>query len=158
MLNRRKIMERTFVALKPDTVKRCLVGEIISRFERKGYKIIGMKLIQPTEELIEKHYAEHIGKPFYPDLVKYFLSGPIVAMVIAGENIIHGVRQIVGATNPDNADVGTIRADYAQIMRQNIVHASDSIESAEREINVWFTPEEIHDDWKTIAEMLIESI
>ncbi len=110
------------------------------------------------QELIEKHYAEHIGKPFYPGSVKYFLSGPIVAMVIAGENIIHGVRQIVGATNPDNADVGTIRADYAQIMRQNIVHASDSIESAEREINVWFTPEEIHDDWKTIAEMLIESI
>lgn len=150
--------EKTFVALKPDAVKRGLIGELISRFERKGYKIIGLKMIQPTNALIEEHYKEHIGKLFYAGLVKYFLSGPIVAMAVEGVNVIKGVRQIVGATNPDNADVGTIRADYAQIMSQNAVHASDSIESGEREINVWFKQEELCTNWKTVSEMLIEEL
>lgn len=150
--------ERTFVAIKPDGVKRGLVGELISRFERKGYKLIGMKLVIPTKEQVEEHYKEHVGKPFYPGLLTYLTSGPIVAMAIEGVNVIHGVRQIVGATNPDNADVGTIRADYAQIMRQNIVHASDSVESGNREINVWFNENEIFDNWKTVSQMLIEEL
>jgi len=149
-------MERTFVAIKPDGVKRGLIGELVNRFERKGYKIIGMKLLIPTVAQVEEHYKEHIGKPFYPTLLKYLTSGPIVAMAIEGVNVIHGVRQIVGATNPDNADVGTIRADYAQIMSQNIVHASDSVESGNREINVWFNENEIFDNWKTVSQMLIE--
>lgn len=149
-------MERTFVAIKPDGVKRGLIGELITRFERKGYKLVGMKLVIPTKSQVEEHYKEHVGKPFYPGLLKYLTSGPIVAMAVEGVNVIHGVRQIVGATNPDNADVGTIRADYAQVMNQNIIHASDSIESGEREINVWFKPEEIFDNWKTVSEILIE--
>ena len=149
-------MERTFVAIKPDGVKRGLIGELVNRFERKGYKIIGMKLLIPTVTQVEEHYKEHIGKPFYPTLLKYLTSGPIVAMAIEGVNVIHGVRQIVGATNPDNADVGTIRADYAQIMSQNIIHASDSVESGNREINVWFNENEIFDNWKTVSQMLIE--
>lgn len=148
-------MERTFVAIKPDGVKRALVGELIQKFEKKGYKLAGLKMIKPTNELVEEHYKEHVGKPFYEGLLKYLTSGPIVAMVLEGFNVIHGVRQLVGATNPDNADVGTIRADYAQIMRLNIIHASDSIESAEREIGIWFKKEEICDDWKTYAEILI---
>lgn len=151
-------MERTFVAIKPDGVKRGLIGELISRFERKGYKLIGIKLLIPTVEQVEEHYKEHVGKPFYPGLLKYLTSGPIVAMAVEGVNVIHGVRQIVGATNPDNADVGTIRADYAQIMRQNIIHASDSVESGNREINVWFKENEIFDNWKTVSQMLIEEL
>lgn len=151
-------MEKTFVAIKPDGVKRGLVGELINRFERKGYKLIGMKLIIPTQQIVEEHYKEHINKPFYPRLLKYFTSGPLVAMALEGHNVVKGVRQIVGATNPDNADVGTIRADYAQIMEQNIVHASDSIESGQREINIWFKKEEIFDNWKTVSEILIEEL
>ena len=148
-------MERTFVAIKPDGVKRALIGELIQRFERKGYKLTGLKMIKPTVSLVEEHYKEHVGKPFYEGLLKYLTSGPIVAMVMEGYNVIHGVRQIVGATNPDNADVGTIRADYAQIMRLNIIHASDSVESAEREIAIWFKNEEICEDWQTVSEVLI---
>ena len=151
-------MEKTFVAIKPDAVKRGLIGEIITRFERKGYKLIGMKLMIPTLEQVEEHYKEHVGKPFYPALLKYFTSGPIVAMAVEGINVIHGVRQIVGATNPDNADVGTIRADYSQLMGQNCVHASDSVESGEREINVWFKKEDIFQNWKTVSETLIEEL
>jgi len=149
-------MERTFVAIKPDGVKRGFVGEIITRFERKGYKIVGMKFVIPTKEQVEEHYKEHIGKPFYPGLLKYLTSGPIVAMAIEGVNVVHGVRQIVGATNPDNADVGTIRADFSQLMCVNTVHASDSVESGAREIGVWFKENEIFDNWKTVAQMLIE--
>ncbi len=149
-------MEKTFVAIKPDGVKRGLIGELITRFERKGYKLIGMKLLVPTKSQVEEHYKEHIGKPFYPGLLKYLTSGPIVAMAVEGINVIKGVRQIVGATNPDNADVGTIRADFAQIMSQNIIHASDSVESGEREISVWFDKNEIFDNWKTVSQMLIE--
>lgn len=151
-------MEKTFVAIKPDGVKRGLIGELINRFERKGYKIIGMKFLIPTAQIVEEHYKEHINKPFYPGLLKYFTSGPLVAMAIQGVNAVKGVRQIVGATNPDNADVGTIRADYAQIMGQNIVHASDSIESGQREIGIWFKQDEIFENWKSVSEMLIEEL
>jgi nucleoside-diphosphate kinase len=148
--------ERTFVAVKPDGVQRGLIGEITSRFERKGFKILGMKLLSVSEKQATQHYAEHVGKPFYERLVKYIMSGPIVAMVIKGYGAVESVRHIVGATNPLKADVGTIRADFAQVMEYNVVHASDSIESAEREIAIYFNEDEIFDNWKTKTEELIE--
>lgn len=148
--------ERTFVAIKPDGVQRGLVGEVLSRFERKGFKIIGMKLLQVSDEQAAEHYKEHEGKPFYPRLVNYIKSSPIVAMVVKGYGAVESVRHIVGATNPLNADVGTIRADYAQVMEYNVIHASDSIASAEREIAIYFNEDEILDTWKTKTEELIE--
>lgn len=149
--------ERTFVAIKPDGVERGLVGEIITRFERKGFKILALKLLQVSDAQAASHYAEHEGKPFYNRLVKYITSGPIVAMVIKGFNAVESVRHIVGATNPLNADVGTIRADYAQVMEYNVIHASDSLESAEREIAIYFNDSEIIDNWKNKTEEIIEN-
>lgn len=150
-------MERTFIAVKPDGVKRGLVGNIVERFERKGYKIIAMKMLQPTIEIAAKHYAEHVGKPFYNRLINYITSGPIVAMVVEGNNVVKGARHIMGATKPDEAEVGTIRADFAQTMEYNVVHGSDSVESAEREIAIYFKPEEICRDWKTTLDIIIEN-
>ena len=149
-----KTEERTFVAIKPDGVKRGFIGKIIERFENKGFKIVAMKLLQVTPELASKHYAEHQGKPFYNTLVHYITSGPIVAMVIEGYEAIQSVRHIVGATDPQKADVGTIRADFAQVMEYNIIHASDSPESAAREIGLYFKPEEIYDNWQSMLEMI----
>lgn len=146
--------ERTFIAVKPDGVKRNLVGRIITRFEEKGYKIIGLKMLHPTEEIAAKHYEEHIGKPFYPRLVRYITSGPIVAMVVEGENVIEESRKMMGATKPENADVGTIRFDFAIRQEFNIIHGSDSPISAEREIGIYFKPEEICSNWKTMVELL----
>lgn len=149
-------MERTFIAVKPDGVKRGLVGNIVERFERKGYKIIAMKMLQPTQEIAAKHYAEHVGKPFYNRLINYITSGPIVAMVVEGDNVVKGARHIMGSTKPDEAEVGTIRADFAQTMEYNVVHGSDSVESAEREIAIYFKPEEICRDWKTTLDIIME--
>ena len=149
-------MERTFIAVKPDGVKRGLVGNIIERFERKGYKIIAMKMLQPTKELAAKHYEEHFGKPFYNRLINYITSGPIVAMVVEGNNVVKGARHIMGSTKPDEAEVGSIRADFAQTMEFNVVHGSDSVESAEREISIYFKPEEICPDWKTTLDIIME--
>ncbi len=148
-------MERTFVALKPDSVKRGLMGKIISRFEDKGYKIIAMKLTNVSLELAEKHYAEHVGKPFYAPLLEYITSGPVLAMVLEGENAILGVRHIVGKTNPDEADVGSIRADFCTVKEYNAVHASDSPESAKREMGLWFSENEICDNYKTMLEIVM---
>ena len=139
-----KTEERTFVAIKPDGVKRGFIGKII----------VAMKLLQVTPELASKHYAEHQGKPFYNRLVHYITSGPIVAMVIEGYEATQSVRHIVGATDPQKADVGTIRADFAQVMEYNIIHASDSPESAAREIGLYFKPEEIYDNWQSMLEMI----
>ena len=150
-------MERTFVAIKPDAVKRGLIGRIIKRFENRGYKIVGMKMLQPTLEMAKKHYAEHIGKPFYDRLIRYITSGPIIAMILQGENAIKGARQLMGSTQPNDAEVGTLRADFAQTMEFNVVHGSDSQESAEREINIYFSPEEICNEWKTMLELVMES-
>ncbi len=136
-------MERTFVAIKPDGVKRGLVGEILTRFEKRGYKIAALKVLNVTEEIAQKHYEEHIGKPFYPGLIEYITSGPVVAMVIKGENVIEEVRRIMGATDPNKAAIGTIRADYAQVMQRNVIHGSDSKASAEREIAIYFDESEI---------------
>jgi len=148
-------MERTFVALKPDSVKRGLMGKILSRFEDKGYKIIAMKLTNVSGELASKHYAEHFGKPFYNSLIEYITSGPVLAMVLEGENAILGVRHIVGKTNPDDADVGSIRADFCTVKEYNAVHASDSLESAKREIGLWFSENEICDNYKTMLEIVM---
>ena len=149
-----KTEERTFVAIKPDGVKRGLIGKILERFEDKGFKIVGMKLLQVTPELAAKHYEEHYGKSFYNRLIHYITSGPIVAMVVEGYEAIESVRHIVGATDPMKADVGTIRADFAQVMEYNIIHASDSPASAQREISLYFKPEEIYDNWQSMLEMI----
>lgn len=148
--------ERTFVAIKPDGVQRELVGEIIKRFEQKGYKITALKMLQVTDEQAKAHYAEHEGKPFYPRLIRYIQSGPIVAMVVEGYNAVAGVRHLMGATDPDKAEVGTIRADLAQVMEYNVVHGSDSVESAEREISIYFKPEEIFNQRKCMSELVID--
>lgn len=150
-------MERTFVALKPDAVRRGLIGRIIKRFENRGYKIIGMKMLHPTMEMAKQHYAEHVGKYFYERLLRYITSGPIIAMVLQGEDAVHGVRQLMGSTKPGEAEPGTLRADFAQIQEFNIVHGSDSVESAKREIDIYFKPEELCTDWKTITEIVMES-
>ncbi len=149
-------MERTFVAIKPDAVKRGLIGRIIKRFENKGYKIIALKMLIPTLEIAEKHYLEHVNKPFYPGLIKFITSGPIIAMVLEGENVIEGVRHIMGSTTPNDAEVGTIRADFAQTKQFNVVHGSDSNASAEREIAIYFSPEELCTNWKTPLENFID--
>lgn len=150
--------QRTFIAVKPDGVKRGLVGEIMRRFEQRGFKLIGLKMLDVTPEMAEKHYGEHKGKPFYNRLIRYIQSGPIVAMVWKGYDIITGSRQLVGATRPTEAQVGTIRADFALIMEYNVVHGSDSIESAEREIAIYFKEEELCDEYNNMAEIVIEDL
>ena len=145
-------MERTFVAIKPDGVKRGLIGRILQRFEDKSYKIIGMKLMNVTPEIAAKHYEEHLGKPFYDKLIRFITMGPIVAMVIEGKNAIKGVRHLVGKTNPDEADDGSIRADFSSFSTTNLIHASDSLESAQRELNLYFSENEICDNYKNMFE------
>jgi len=137
-------MERTLLFVKPDGVRRKLVGEIISRCERKGWRLVGMKMMQVTREHAERHYAEHKGKPFFEGLIEYVTGGPIVAMVWEGNDVIPILRMMMGATNPVNAQPGTIRGDYANDFTQNIVHGSDSPESATREIPLFFADEELH--------------
>ena len=138
-------MERTFVMVKPDGVQRGLIGEVVSRIERKGMKIVAMKMLHITQETAERHYAEHREKPFFNALVDYITSGPVVAMVVEGKNAISVIRKLVGKTNPIEADPGTIRGDLAMDIGRNIVHASDSPESAEREIGIFFSSEEVID-------------
>ncbi|MBP8818850.1 MAG: nucleoside-diphosphate kinase [Syntrophomonadaceae bacterium] len=136
-------MNRTFAMVKPDGVEKGLVGEIISRFEKKGLKIVALKIMKITPELAEKHYGEHKGKPFFADLVNFITSGPVAAMVLQGENVIPTVRTMMGATNPQDAAPGTIRGDFALTIDENIIHGSDSPESAIREIGIFFKEEEI---------------
>lgn len=150
--------ERTFVAVKPDGVRRGLVGEVLRRFETKGYKVIGLKMLQVSNELAAAHYAEHEGKPFYPRLLRYIQSGPVVAIALQGYNVVAGARHMMGATDPDKAEVGTIRADFAQVMEYNIVHGSDSLESAERELALYFRPEELIEGSKSMSELVVESL
>ncbi|OGS40685.1 MAG: nucleoside-diphosphate kinase [Euryarchaeota archaeon RBG_13_31_8] len=135
--------ERTFVMVKPDGVQRGLIGEIINRFEKKGIKIIAMKLVSVSKELAEKHYGVHKGKPFFKPTVEYIISSPVVAMVLEGNNVINTVRSMMGKTNPQEASGGTIRGDYAQFIGRNIIHGSDGPETADFEIKLWFKPEEI---------------
>jgi len=130
--------EKSFIMVKPDGVQRGLVGEIIKRFEQKGFKLVGLKMEMAGKAKMEEHYAEHKDRPFFPPLVAFASSGPVVAMAWEGHNIIKTGRKMIGATNPDSAEMGTIRGDLAINFRKNVIHASDSQESAEREIKLWF--------------------
>lgn len=131
-------MERTFIMIKSDGVARGLIGEIIRRIERKGFKIIKAQLMSPTRELVESHYEEHRGKNFFDELVSYILEGPVMAMEIQGEDVIAVMRSIMGDKDPLKAIPGTIRGDYANTITRNLIHGSDSPERAERELNLWF--------------------
>jgi nucleoside-diphosphate kinase len=136
-------MERTLVLLKPDCVQRRLMGRVISRFEEKGLNIIGAKMLRVTPALAKQHYAEHVSKPFYPGLEKFITASPILAMVVEGLEVIRVVREMLGATSGLKAAAGTIRGDYSSSRQMNLVHASDGAEAAQREINLYFKPEEI---------------
>ena len=135
-------LERTLVLVKPDGVARGLCGEVLRRIEAKGYRLVAVELRQATPELLAEHYAEHEGKPFYGPLVEFMLSGPVVAVVVEGERVIEGFRSLAGATDPTAAAPGTIRGDLGRdwglSVQQNLVHGSDSPESAAREIGIWF--------------------
>ncbi|MDW7673171.1 MAG: nucleoside-diphosphate kinase [Bacillota bacterium] len=149
-------MERTYVMVKPDGVKRGLAGDILSRFEKRGIKIVGLKLMQITRELAETHYGEHKGKPFFGPLVDYITSGPVVAMVLEGKNVVKVARGMMGATNPVEATPGTIRADYAMEIGRNVIHGSDSVESAEREISIFFNEGELIDYSLPVENLIYE--
>lgn len=151
-----KEVERTFIAIKPDGVQRALVGEILQRFERRGYKLAGLKLIQVSQELAEKHYAEHRERPFFPGLVSFITSSPVVGMVLEGKGVVATARTMMGTTNPLNAPLGTIRGDYGIDIGRNIIHGSDSPESAEREIALWFSPDELIDWQATLGSWVYE--
>jgi nucleoside-diphosphate kinase len=136
-------LERTLIILKPDAVQRGLVGEILGRLERRGLKIVGLKLQQVTTELAAEHYAEHVGKPFYAGLLEYITSSPVVVVAFEGKNAAAVSRSSIGATNPANAAPGTNRADLAIEMGRNLIHGSADSEAAAREVGLWFTPEEL---------------
>lgn len=137
------MMESTLVLVKPDGVQRGLCGEIMSRFEHKGLQMTALKLLKMTEQQVNRHYQEHIAKPFYPELAHFMMSAPVVAMVLYGPHAISIVRAMMGQTNPVDSQPGTIRGDYALSVSQNIIHGSDSIESAKREIKNFFSEQEI---------------
>lgn len=136
-------MERTLIIIKPDGVQRGLVGTILSRLEQRGLKLVGMKLVAVSEELARRHYAVHEGKPFFPGLISYITSSPVVVLVAEGTNAVKVVRQLCGATNPADAGPGTIRGDFGLEIGRNLIHASDSVENGEQEIAIWFRPEEL---------------
>ena len=136
-------MEKTFVMLKSDGLQRGLLGNVLTRIEAKGYCILSLKVQNMTLKQLEKHYDGHQDKPYFQGLVDYLTSGPVVHMVIGGDNVIAGMRRMSGATDPAKADLGTLRGDMALNMTKNLIHTSDSLENAEREIALYFTPEEI---------------
>ena len=148
-------LQRTLVLIKPDGVQRSFIGEIISRFEERGLQLIAMELRIISREFAEEHYAEHVGKKFYNGLIKYITSSPIIAMVWEGSNAVEAIRQTIGSTNPIEAAPGTIRHDLAIITSRNLVHASDSLDTAKKEISLWFDDNNIypwgrlHEDWFT---------
>ncbi|PTJ20122.1 nucleoside-diphosphate kinase [Staphylococcus simulans] len=136
-------MERTFLMIKPDGVQRKIVGEIITRLEKKGLKLVGGKFMTVSKELAETHYGEHADKPFYEGLVSFITSAPVFAMVVEGENVVEVTRNMIGKTNPTEAAPGTIRGDLGLTVGRNVIHGSDSVESAKREISLWFEPNEL---------------
>ena len=148
-------MEKTYVMIKPDAIMRGLAGEIISRFERRGLKIVALKMMQLSEDLLRVHYAHHSDKPFFPDLLEFMQSGPVIAMVVEGKNAVRLVRHIVGATNPLEASPGTIRGDFAAAVQNNLVHASDSLETAEAEIKRFFDGEKLFEYKKPDEEWVV---
>ncbi|MFO1444608.1 nucleoside-diphosphate kinase [Bacillus sp. Bva_UNVM-123] len=147
-------MEKTFLMVKPDGVQRNLIGEIVARFEKKGFQLVGGKLMSIPKELAEEHYGEHKERPFFGELVDFITSGPIFAMVWEGENVIATARQMMGSTNPKDAAPGTVRGDFAVTVGKNIIHGSDSPASAEREINLFFKKEELVDYSKLMNEWI----
>ncbi len=149
--------ERTFVAIKPDGVERGHIGEIIGRFEKRGLKLVGLKLMSVSTALAEEHYGEHKGKPFFDGLVKFITSGPVVATVWEGKNAISIARSVIGATNPKDSAPGTIRGDLAVDIGRNVVHGSDGPESAKREIGIFFKQDELLKDWqRTVQKWVTE--
>lgn len=138
-------MERTLVLVKPDGVQRGLVGEILGRLERKGLKVIGLRLLWVSQDLAERHYAVHAGKHFYPGLVEFITSGPVAAIAVAGPDAVAVVRRLVGQTMPNQADPGTIRGDLGLSGLRNLIHASDAPDTAEAELDLWFAPEDLVD-------------
>tara|TARA_B100000519_G_C14257226_1_gene445666 strand:+ start:1389 stop:1844 length:456 start_codon:yes stop_codon:yes gene_type:complete len=149
------LAERTLVLLKPDAVQRGLVGEIVGRLENRGWKIVGLKFMRMTDEVARKHYAEHVEKPFFPGLAAFMMSRPIIAIALEGENVVDAVRKSMGSTNPQDANPGTIRGDLAVNIGRNLIHGSDSVESAIRELGIFFNGEELYeyereaDNWVT---------
>ncbi|WP_047152624.1 nucleoside-diphosphate kinase [Aneurinibacillus tyrosinisolvens] len=146
--------QRTFTMVKPDGVQRNLVGEIVTRFEKKGFHLVGAKLMNVSRELAEEHYSEHNQKPFFGELVDFITSGAVFAMVWEGENVISTARNMMGKTNPADAAPGTIRGDYGISMGMNIIHGSDAPETAEREIGLWFKQDELNEYEKTINKWI----
>ncbi|XP_060921918.1 nucleoside diphosphate kinase 3 isoform X1 [Labrus mixtus] len=137
------VNERTFLAVKPDGVQRRLVGEIVRRFERKGFKLVGLKLVQASEDLLKEHYWSLRSKPFFTGLINYMKSGPVVAMVWEGLDVVKTARKMLGETNPADSLPGTIRGDFCVEVGRNVIHGSDSVESAQREISLWFHQNEL---------------
>ena len=140
-------MERSLVLVKPDGVQRALIGEVISRLERRGLRLVAAKFLQVSKELAETHYAIHKGKPFYDGLIAYIISAPVMAMVWEGPNAVAAIRQTMGATRPTEAAPGSLRHDFALEVGRNLTHASDTVENGEKEVALWFKPEELV-DWK----------
>lgn len=136
-------MEKTFLMVKPDGVQRNLIGEIVNRFEKKGFKLVGAKFMIISDELAKQHYGEHEGKPFFKNLVDFITSGPVFAMVWEGEQVIKTARHMIGSTNPLEAENGTIRGDFGMVVHKNIIHGSDSLESAAREISLFFNKDDV---------------
>ena len=149
-------MERTFLMIKPDGVQRNLVGEIIQRFETKGFTLVGLKMMQVSGELAEKHYAVHKERPFFPSLVDFITSSPVVAMVWQGEGVIASARKIIGATNPLNAEPGTIRGDFGISVGRNLIHGSDGPDTAKDEVSLWFSDTELADWTPAITSWVVE--
>jgi nucleoside-diphosphate kinase len=149
-------LERTFLAVKPDGVQRGLVGEIIRRFEAKGFTLVGLKLLQVSRELAEQHYDVHKEKPFFGGLVEFITSGPVVAMVWEGDGVVASARKIIGATNPLNSEPGTIRGDYGVSIGRNLIHGSDAVDTAQREVSLWFKDEELVSWQPTVKSWLYE--
>ncbi|WP_203361892.1 nucleoside-diphosphate kinase [Bacillus sp. REN10] len=147
-------MERTYLMVKPDGVQRGLIGEIVARFEKKGFQLVGAKLMSVSKETAEQHYAEHKERPFFGELVDFITSSPVFAMVWEGENVIATARQMMGATNPKDAAPGTIRGDFGITVGKNIIHGSDSPESAVREISIFFKEEELTTYSKPVNEWI----
>jgi len=146
-----KIVERTFLMIKPDGVQRNLVGEVIKRLETKGFTLVGLKMMNVSRELAEKHYDVHKERPFFQGLVEFIISAPVVAMVWEGDGVVASARKIIGATNPLTAEPGTIRGDYGVSIGRNLIHGSDAIETAQREIALWFKEEELV-SWQQVIQ------
>ncbi|TRZ37734.1 nucleoside-diphosphate kinase [Niallia circulans] len=136
-------MEKTFLMVKPDGVQRNLIGKIVERFESKGFQLVGAKLMVVSQDLAKQHYQEHVDKPFFMELVDFITSGPVFAMVWSGEDVVTKARAMMGKTNPLDAAPGTIRGDFGVVMRKNVIHGSDSVDSAAREIGLFFNEEEL---------------